>query len=83
MFFVILGLHRVESFAKLWKYVNNEAVIYKNWSKGFPQYKGKKNRDCVLVTKNKKWKNRPCKNKKNSFICMKNPEVSAPIIKIQ
>ena len=45
-------------------------VSYTNWGKNQPQIRGKRDRrNCVLVNKRRKWKNKSCNRNVKRFIC--------------
>lgn len=64
-----IGLNDKEE-TGVWKYSNGEAISYTKWDKGGPRVKRMLHRkNCVLVDKKGKWKNKICNKRKSRLIC--------------
>ena len=54
----------------MWKYSNSEAISYTRWDKGGPRVKRMLHRkNCVLVDKKGKMKNKICNKRKSRLVC--------------
>lgn len=74
IFFPILGLNNKRN-PRDWEYLSGGTSIapllsYTNWGKNQPQTRGRRDRrNCVLVNKRRKWKNKSCTKNLKRFIC--------------
>lgn len=54
----------------VWQYVNGEQVTVSKWRKGGPRVKRMLHiKNCVLVNKKQRWKNKVCNKPVAKFIC--------------
>lgn len=73
-FFPILGLNNKRN-PRDWEYLSGGTssaplLSYTNWGKNQPQTRGRRDRrNCVLVNKRRKWKNKSCTKNLKRFIC--------------
>uniref|UniRef100_A0A8W8M354 C-type lectin domain-containing protein n=1 Tax=Magallana gigas TaxID=29159 RepID=A0A8W8M354_MAGGI len=73
-FFPILGLNNKRN-PRDWDYLSGGTssaplLSYTNWGKNQPQTRGRRDRrNCVLVNKRRKWKNKSCTKNLKRFIC--------------
>ncbi|XP_062583418.1 FRAS1-related extracellular matrix protein 1-like [Saccostrea cucullata] len=67
-----------------WEYLRDGSssiplLSYTNWGKNQPQVRGKRDRrNCVLVNKRRKWKNKSCTKNSKRFICEGIPHQKFP-----